>query len=69
MFKKDIIETSKKYWEKLSANNKKNKAVDVSDSEEETQSEEKIHDDFRKLCLLLYLKCHQENLKFFQERC
>ena len=23
----------------------------------------------RKLCLLLYLKCHQENLKFFQERC
>ena len=27
--------------------NKKNKAVDVSDNEEETQAEEKIKDDFK----------------------
>ena len=37
---KDIIEPSKKHWEALSRNNKKNKMVNVSDNEEETQAED-----------------------------
>lgn len=43
---KDIIETSKKHWEELSQNNKKNKGIEIGDNEEETQAEEKIKDDF-----------------------
>ena len=48
---KDIIETSKKNWDELSNNNKKNKIADVSDNEEETQAEEKIKDDFKETLL------------------
>ncbi len=44
---KDVIEASKKYWEELSQNNKKNKVADLADNEEETQAEEKIKDDFK----------------------
>lgn len=44
---KDVIEASKIHWEELSKNNKKNKVVDVTDSEEETQAEEKIKDEFK----------------------
>lgn len=62
---KDIIETSKKYWEKLSANNKKNKAVDVSDSEEETRSEEKIHDDFKETLLTAISKMSPRKFEVF----
>ncbi len=62
---KDIIETSKKYWEKLSVNNKKNKAVDVSDSEEETQSEEKIHDDFKETLLTAISKMSPRKFEVF----
>ena len=43
---KDIIETSKIYWEKLSKNNKKSKIVDINDNEAENEDEEKIEDDF-----------------------
>ena len=45
--KKDIIETSKKFWDELSKNNKKNKDLNISDSEEETEAKEKIKDDFK----------------------
>ena len=48
---KEIIEPSKKHWEELSKNNKKNKVVDISDNEEETQAEEKIKDDFKEALL------------------
>ena len=48
---KDIIETSKKHWDELSNNNKKNKIADVSDNEEETQAEEKIKDDLKETLL------------------
>ena len=48
---KDVIEASKVHWEELSKNNKKNKVVDVTDSEEETQAEEKIKDDFKEALL------------------
>ena len=48
---KDIIETSRKHWDELSKSKKKNKSVDVSDSEEETQAEEKIKDDFKEMLL------------------
>lgn len=48
---KDIIEPSKKHWDELSNNNKKNKIADVSDNEEETQAEEKIKDDFKETLL------------------
>lgn len=44
---KEIIEVSKKRWEELSKNNKKNKDFDIDDSEEETQTEEKIKDEFK----------------------
>ena len=46
---KEIIETSKKHWEELSKNNKKNKVIDINDNEEETPPEEKIKDDFKEL--------------------
>ena len=62
---KDIIETSKKYWEKLSANNKKNKAVDVSDSEEETQTKKKIHDDFKETLLTAISKMSPRKFEVF----
>ncbi len=62
---KDIIETSKKHWEKLSENNKKNKAVDVNDSEEETQAEEKIHDDFKEALLAAISKMSPRKFEAF----
>lgn len=62
---KDIIETSKKHWEKLSKNNKKNKTVDVNDSEEETQAEEKIHDDFKETLLAAISKMSPRKFEAF----
>ena len=44
---KEIIEPSKKQWDELSKNNKKNRSLDIADSEEEPQAEEKIKDDFK----------------------
>ena len=64
---KDIIETSKVCWEELSKSNKKNKTVDVTDSEEETQAEEKIKDDFKEVLLAAISKMSPKNLKLFQE--
>lgn len=62
---KDIIETSKKHWENLSKNNKKNKTVDVNDSEEETQAEEKIHDDFKETLLAAISKMSPRKFEAF----
>lgn len=62
---KDIIETSKKHWEMLSENNKKNKTVDVNDSEEETQAEEKIHDDFKETLLAAISKMSPRKFEAF----
>lgn len=62
---KDIIETSKKHWEKLSKNNKKNKTVDVNDNEEETQAEEKIHDDFKETLLAAISKMSPRKFEAF----
>ncbi len=56
MFKKRLSKTSKKHWEELSKNNKKNKVVDISDNEEETQAEEKIKDDFKENLLTAIAK-------------
>ena len=66
---KDIIETSKKYWNELSKNNKKNTIVDVSDSEEETQTEEKIKDDFKEMLLVSIAKMTPKKFEAFQEPC
>lgn len=62
---KEIIEPSKKHWEELSQNNKKNKAVDVVDSEEETQAEEKIKDDFKETLLAAIAKMTPKKFEAF----
>lgn len=62
---KEIIETSKKHWDELSKNNRKNKIVDVSDSEEETQAEEKIKDDFKEMLLASIAKMTPKKFEAF----
>ncbi|MBP3284596.1 MAG: Mrr restriction system protein [Clostridia bacterium] len=62
---KDIIETSKKHWDELSKNNKKNKIVDVSNSEEETQAEEKLKDDFKEMLLASIAKMTSKKFEAF----
>lgn len=62
---KDVIEASKVHWEELSKNNKKNKVVDVTDSEEETQAEEKIKDDFKEDLLAAISKMSPKKFEAF----
>ncbi len=62
---KDVIEASKVHWEELSKNNKKNKVVDVSDSEEETQAEEKIKDEFKETLLAAISKMSPKKFEAF----
>ena len=62
---KDIIETSRKHWDELSKSKKKNKSVDVSDSEEETQAEEKIKDDFKEMLLASIAKMTPKKFEAF----
>lgn len=62
---KDIIEPSKAHWDELSKNNKKNKVVDVTDSEEETQAEEKIKDDFKETLLAAIAKMSPKKFEAF----
>ncbi|MCH5210827.1 MAG: Mrr restriction system protein [Oscillospiraceae bacterium] len=62
---KDIIETSKKHWEELSQNNKKNKAVDISDNEEEPEEEEKIKDGFKEKLLAAIAKMTPKKFEAF----
>lgn len=63
--KKDIIETSKKHWEELSRKNKKNRDIDISDNEEETQAEEKIRDDFKEKLLSAISKMSPKKFEAF----
>ena len=63
--KKDIIETSKRHWDELSKSKKKNKSVDVGDSEEETQAEEKIKDDFKEMLLASIAKMTPKKFEAF----
>ena len=62
---KEIIETSKKHWEELSQNNKKNRAMNISDNEEETQAEEKIKDDFKEFLLAAVAKMSPKKFEVF----
>lgn len=62
---KDIIEASKKHWEQLSKNNKKNKVADISDNEEEMQEEEKIKDDFKEKLLAAIAKMTPKKFEVF----
>lgn len=62
---KDVIEASKVHWEEVSKNNKKNRVVDVSDSEEETQAEEKIKDDFKEILLAAISKMSPKKFEAF----
>lgn len=62
---KDVIEASKLHWEELSKNNKKNKVVDVTDSEEETQAEEKIKDEFKENLLAAISKMSPKKFEAF----
>ncbi len=61
----DIMEKTKKYWNEQSKNNKKNKTIDGSDSEEETQTEEKIKDDFKELLLKSISKMSPKKFEAF----
>lgn len=63
--KKDIIEASKKHWEQLSQNNKKNKVADISDNEEEMQGEEKIKDNFKEKLLAAIAKMTPKKFEAF----
>ena len=62
---KDIIEASKKHWEQLSQNNKKNKVVDIADNEEEMQEEEKIKDEFKEKLLAAISKMTPKKFEAF----
>lgn len=62
---KDIVEASKRHWEQLSQNNKKNKAADISDNEEEMQEEEKIKDDFKEKLLAAIAKMTPKKFEAF----
>lgn len=62
---KDIIEASKKHWEELSQNNKKNKVVDISDNEEELEEEEKIKDGFKEKLLAAISKMTPKKFEAF----
>ncbi len=57
---KDVIEASKKHWEQLSQNNKKNKVVDIADNEEE-----KIKDDFKETLLASIAKMSPKKFEAF----
>ena len=63
--KKEIIETSKKHWIELSQNNKKNKVVDISESEEESQAEEQIKDEFKEKLLSAIAKMSPKKFEAF----
>lgn len=62
---KDIIETSKKHWEELSKNNKKNKIIDINDNEEEPEEEEKIKDNFKEKLLVAISKMSPKKFEAF----
>lgn len=62
---KDVIDASKKHWEQLSQNNKKNKVADISDNEEEMQEEEKIKDDFKEKLLAAIAKMTPKKFEAF----
>ena len=62
---KDVITASKKHLEQLSQNNKKNKAIDIADNEEETQEEEKIKDDFKEKLLAAIAKMSPKKFEAF----
>jgi restriction system protein len=62
---KDVIETSKKYWDELRKNNKKNKSVEISDNEEEIQTEEKIKDGFKEKLLVSIAKMSPKKFEAF----
>ena len=59
-----IIESSKTHWEELSENRKK-KDFDLNDSEEETQAEEKIKDDFKNTLLTAIAKMSPKKFEVF----
>lgn len=62
---KEIIETSKKYWDELSKKSKKNKSADIIDNEEEPQAEEKIKDDFKDKLLAAIAKMSAKKFESF----
>ncbi|MBR3954406.1 MAG: Mrr restriction system protein [Clostridia bacterium] len=62
---KEVIEPSKKHWETLSKTNKKSKTVDVIDNEEETQSKEKMKDDFKDELLTAISKMSPKKFEAF----
>jgi len=62
---KEIIEPSKKHWEELSKNNKKNKAADISDNEEEPEAGEKLKDDFKEKLLASIAKMSPKKFEAF----
>ena len=62
---KDIIEVSAKCWNELSKKNKKNKASDTTENEEEPGAEEKIKDDFKERLLTAISKMSPKKFEAF----
>lgn len=62
---KEILESSKKHWEELSKNNKKSKAADISDNEEEPEAGEKLKDDFKETLLAAIAKMSPKKFEAF----
>lgn len=61
---KEIMEPSKKYWEELRQNNRKDKA-DIAENEDEPQAEEKIKDDFKESLLAAIAKMSPKKFESF----
>lgn len=61
---KEIMEPSKKFWEELRQNNKKDKA-DIAESEDAPQAEEKIKDDFKESLLAAIAKMSPKKFEAF----
>lgn len=64
---KEIMEESKKHWEQLKQNNRKDKNTDFSDSdnEEEMHEEEKMEDDFKEKLLSAIAKMTPKKFEAF----
>ena len=62
---KEVMEESKKHWEQLKLNNRKNKDADFSDNEEEMHEEEKMEDDFKEKLLSAIAKMTPKKFEAF----
>ena len=66
---KEIVQPSKKHWNNLSKANKlRNKMTNTAESEEESNFEDKILDDFKEKLLKAVAKMSPKKFEAFEER-